>query len=123
MDEIEAGTEFLKRLNAFRPVKAACWLRKSEDEERYLYAALEGLTTDNTDIVYGEVRRITGEMKDHYIDPFRVKVISPEHRVAKAIAEVYHRFPGRIPPRFNGRVFAGMPVAEIYIYPEVQAKP
>jgi hypothetical protein len=64
MDEIDAGTEFLKRLNAYRPVKAACWLRKSEDEERYLYVALDGLTVENSDSAYREVLRITAEMKD-----------------------------------------------------------
>jgi len=122
MDEIDAGAEFLKRLNAYRPVKAACWLRRSEEEERYLYVALDGLTDENSDIAYGEVLRIAGEMKDQFIDPFRVKVITPEHSVAKAVAEIYRRFPGRIPTRFNGRVFAGMAVAEVYIYPELPAK-
>jgi hypothetical protein len=123
MDEIDAGAEFLKRLNDCQPVKAACWLRKSEDEERYLYVALDGLTDENSDIAYGEVLRIAGEMKGQYIDPFRVKLISPDHRVAKAILDIYRRYPGRIPTRYNGRVFAGMSVAEVYIYPEIEAKP
>jgi hypothetical protein len=122
-DEIDAGAEFLKRLNAYRLVKAACWLRKSEDEERYLYVALEALTAENTDSAYDEVLRIAGEMKDQYLDPFRVKVIAPEHRVAQALAEIYRRFPGRVPTWLNGRTFAGMAVAEVYIYPEVQRNP
>jgi hypothetical protein len=122
-DEIDAGTEFLKRLNAYQPVKAACWLRKSEDEERYLYVALDGLTAANTDLAYGQVLHITREMKDQYIDPFRVKVISPDHCVAKAILDIYRRYPGRIPTRYDGRTFAGMAVAEVYIYPEIEARP
>lgn len=123
MDEIDAGAEFIKRLNAYRPVKAACWLRKSEDEERYLYVALDGLTDKNADSAYGEVLRIAGEMKDRYIDPFRVKVISTDHPVAKAILDIYRRYPGRIPTRYNGHAFGGTGVAEVYIYPEVEAKP
>src|SRR4051812_23325981 len=121
IDEIDAGAEFLKRLNAYRPVKAACWLRKSEDEEQYLYAALDGLTDENSDSAYSEVLRIAGEMKGQYIDPFRVKVISPDHRVARAILDIYRRYPGRIPARYDGRVFAGMTVAEVYVYPEIEA--
>jgi hypothetical protein len=123
MEEIGAGAEFLKQLHAFQPVKAACWLREAEYEERYLYAALEELTDDNFDIAYGEVLRITGAMKDHYLDPFRVKLISTSDPVAKAVMDVYRRFPGRIPTRFNGRVFAGRAVAEVYVYPEFQTKP
>lgn len=122
-DEIEAGAEFLKGLNAYRSVKAACWLRKSEDEERYLYVALEGLTASNTDIAYVEVLRIAKGMADQYIDPFRVKLISPDHRIAKAILDIYRRYPGRTPTHYDGRVFAGMSVAEVYIYPEIEAKP
>jgi hypothetical protein len=34
MEEIDAGEEFLRRLDAYRPAKAACWLREAENEER-----------------------------------------------------------------------------------------
>lgn len=123
MDEIDAGRELLERLNAYRPVKAACWLREAEDEERYLYAALDGLTVENRDSAYVEVLRISRAMTNLYIDPFRVKLIAPDHRVAQAILEIYRRFPGRVPTHVNGTVFAGMSMSEVYIYPEVQAKP
>jgi hypothetical protein len=123
MDEIDAGAEFLKQLHAYQPVKAACWLREGEDEERYLYVALEGLTEDNFDVAYGEVLRITAAMKEHYLDPFRVKLISKSDPVARAVMDIYRRFPGRIPTRFNGRVFGERAVAEIYIYQEFQTKP
>jgi hypothetical protein len=52
-----------------------------------------------------------------------VKLISPGHRVAIAILDIYGQYPGRIPTRFNGHVFAGMAVAEVYIYPEIAANP
>jgi len=122
-DEIDAGTEFLKQLSAFMPVIAACWLREAENEERYLYAALDGLTDDNFDIAYGEVLRITGVMKDGYIDPFRVKLIGRDHSVAKAVIDIYRRYSGRIPSTVNGRVFAGMAVSEVYIYPPLTSNP
>ncbi len=102
---------------------AACWLRESDDVERYLNAALDGLTVENTAIAYREVLRITQEMTDRYIDPFRVKLISPDHPVAKAIAEIYRKYARRFNPRFNGRVFAGTAPAEVYIYPQFAGKP
>jgi hypothetical protein len=117
MDEIEAGEAFVKQLSAYRPVKAAGWLRGAEDGERYLYIALEGLDDSNTDAAYAEVLRIARQMKDHYIDPFRVKLISPDDPIARAAMELYQRFPGRIPTRFNGSVFGDTAVAEAFVYP------
>ncbi len=119
MDEIDAGAEFLKQLHTYQPVQAACWMREGEDEERYLYVALEGLTNGNFDIAYGEVLRITEAMKDHYLDPFRVKLMTADDSVAKAILQIYSEFPARIPTRLNGRVFAGRGVVELYIYPPI----
>jgi len=43
--------------------------------------------------------------------------------MAKAILDIYRRFPGRIPPRFNGPVLGGVAIAEVYIYPQLPAKP
>ncbi|MFO0930382.1 MAG: hypothetical protein U0736_25700 [Gemmataceae bacterium] len=120
---IDAGAEFLRHLHAYRPVKAACWLREGEDEERYLYVALDGLAEDNTDAAYMEVLRITQRMKDHYLDPFRVKLIRTSDPIAQAVMDLHRRFPGRIPPPVYSRVFAGTAVAEVYVYPDLHAKP
>ncbi len=123
MDEIETGAEFLKGLHAYSPVTAACWLRADENAVRYLYVALDGLTVDNSDIAYREVLRITQGMKDRFIDPFRVKLIRQDHPVAKAVHEIYRRYQGRIPAGFDGRMFPGQAVAEVYIYPQFAGKP
>lgn len=123
IDEIDAGREFLKRLNAYRPVIAACWLRKDENEERYLYAALEGLTFEKTSDAYNEVLRITKEMTDLYLDPFRVKLVGEDDPVARAVRETYRRYPGRMPTRLNDRIFTGMSVTEVYIYPPLAGAP
>jgi hypothetical protein len=118
MDEIEAGKALVERLNDHFSVIAACWLREGEGGERYLYVALDGLTVPKADLAYGEVIRIAGEMKDHYIDPFRVKIIGPTDPIAKAVTALYRRFPGRTPPtRLNEPIFGVGDVEEMYIYP------
>ncbi len=124
MDEIEAGEAFIERLHEHAPVKAAWWLRRAEEGDRYLYVAIDSLNESNFDVVYGEVLRIAGEMKDrYYIDPFRVNVVGTNDPMAKAIMDIYRRFPGRIPPRFDGRVLGGVAIAEVFIYPRLPAKP
>lgn len=116
-DEIDAGREFLKKLNDFRPVLGACWLLEDESETRYLFIALDGLTVENTGEAYSEVLRISQEMTDHYIDPFRVKLIGCDHPVTKALLEFYQRYKGRARIRVDGQIFAGRSFADLYIYP------
>jgi hypothetical protein len=120
-NEIEAGKNFLEKLNAFKRVAGACWLRGAENEERYLYAVIKGLTSKDFNNAYGEVFRITKGMRS-YLDPFRVKLIGEDDSIARAIAEIYRKYPKQIPPSTNDRVFAGMPVADVYIYPPLKRK-
>ena len=121
MDEIAAGKEFLKQLDAYQPVKAACWLRSDEGGGRYLYVALDGLTEEKKDAAYGEVGRIARAMTDHDIDYFRVRLIGTTDPIAKAVMDIYRRFPGRNPTRFAGSALGNIPLAEVYIYPPVPA--
>jgi hypothetical protein len=118
-DEIDAGSAFLNELNRHRRVVAACWLRREETEERYLYAAIEGLTSENSDLAYGEVLRISNSMKTGFIDSFRVKLIGESHPIARELAEIYKRHPNHVPTRVDGGAFAGGGLEEIYIYPPV----
>jgi hypothetical protein len=124
IDEINAGQAFVKRLHDYVPVKAAWWLRRAEQWIRNLYVAVDVSNQSDVDLAYGEVLRITREIKDdYYIDPFRVKVVSTNDPVAKAIMDSYRRFPAGIRPRFDGRVIGGVAVDEVYIYPPLPAKP
>ncbi len=61
-----------------------------------MFAALDGLPVENSDIADGAALHIAREMKDHYIDPFRVKLIGTDHAVAKAVTKIYQRYPGRV---------------------------
>jgi len=124
IDEIEAGKELIQRLNDRFPVIAACWLRDDSGGGRNLYIALDELTRPKEVLANAEVRRIADEVKDHYIDPFWVSIIEPTHPIAKAVTEIYRRFPGRRPPsRSTEYGFGGVGVAELYIYPPLPKKP
>jgi hypothetical protein len=124
IDEIEAGKELINRLNDSFPVIAACWLRKDESSSRDLYVALDELTAPRRDLAYREVVRIADEVRDQYINPSWVNLIEPTDPIAKAILEVYARFPGRKPPTRTGDYkFGGVEVGELYIYPPLPKKP
>ncbi len=116
-DEIEAGAEFLRRLDALRPVTTACWLREDDESESYLNVSLEGLTEGTVKSSYDLVRRAVNDMKERYFDPFRVRLITPDDPVAKSVADIYRRYPGRTPSRWDAGGFGGLPATELYIYP------
>ena len=121
-DEIDAGEAFIKEMNAAMPVAGACWVTPTEDGERYLYVVVKNLTEDTVDAAYGEVLRIAIQLKDQqYFDPFRVRIIGPDDPIARALLEIYQRCSG--PTRYDGRVFGGQAVAEVYVYPQTVLRP
>jgi hypothetical protein len=116
-DEIEAGAEFVKRLDKVMPVTAAFWLKEDDEGLWYLYVASDRVDDTNLRQSYGEALRVADQAPSPYLDPFRIKLISMNHTLAQAALEINHQFPGRIPTRFGGTKFGGMAVAGVYLYP------
>jgi hypothetical protein len=117
IEEIEAGAQLVREFDRYAPVKAAFWLKASDEDQRYLYLASDRIDDTNFDLAYGEVLRVAGEIQSPYLDPFRVMVISGDDPLALAAAELNNRFPGRLPTRFGGTRFGGLTVDDVYIYP------
>jgi hypothetical protein len=117
IDQIDAGARFLGEFQKYAPVRAAFWLKESDEGEWSLYVASDKITDDNFDEGYGEVLRIAGMLRDTPFDPFEVKLIGVDDPLAKAALDIHRRHPGRVATRFHGKVFGGLPVDEVYIYP------
>lgn len=117
MEEIDAGAELVRQFDRFEPVKAAFWLKASDDEHRYLYIASDRIAHTNLDQGYAQVVRLANKMPTPYLDPFRVKLVGAEDPLAKAAVGINERFPGRMATRFGGMTFGGINVDDVYIYP------
>jgi hypothetical protein len=117
MEEIDAGAELVRGFDRYEPLKAAFWLKASDEDHRFLYLASERIDDTNFDVAYGEVLRLADEMRSTHLDPFRVKLIGADDPLAEAAVELHHRFPGRMATRFGGKTFGGVSVDEVYIYP------
>ena len=116
-EQIDAGARFLGEFQKYAPVQVAFWLKESDNGEWNLYVASEHITDDNFELAYGEVLRIAGELRDPSFDPFQVKVIGADDSLAKAVLDIHRRYPGRAANRLHGKVYGGLPVEEVYIYP------
>src|SRR3954449_4517715 len=93
-EEINAGAIMVREFDRYEPVKAAFWLKASDEEQRYLYLASDRIDDTNFDVAYREVLRLANEMRSPYLDPFRVKLIGGEDPLALAALDINKRFPG-----------------------------
>lgn len=116
-DQIDAGARFLGEFRKYIPVKAAFWLKESDEGEWNLYVASDQITDDNFDVVYGEVLRIAGHLHDPRFDPFQVKLLGGDAPLAEAALDLNRRCPGPVATHVQGRMFGGLPLEEAYIYP------
>ena len=99
METIETGAQFLEEFDKKIPVRAAFWIRVSEDDIGYLYVTSDQFNGKSVGAAYAEVLRIAREMQDPNFDPFRVKLIKPDDPLAQAAIEILQRFPAKVPTR------------------------
>jgi hypothetical protein len=116
-EQIDAGARFLGEFQKFVPIQSAFWLKNSEEGAWWLYVASDQITDDNFDVAYGEVVRIAGAIQDPNFDLFQVKLIGADDPLAKAVADIRRRYPGRAPIRLHGKTLGGITADEVYIYP------
>jgi hypothetical protein len=117
IEQIDAGARFLGEFQKYLPVQAAFWLKETEEGDWSLYVASDQITDDNFDVGYGEVVRIAGQLRDPWFDPLQVKLIGVSDPLARAALDLQRRYPGRVPARFHGKIFGGVSVDEVYLYP------
>ena len=117
IEQIEAGKNFIAELDKYVPVRAAFWLKVTEDSGWYLYIASGRITDQNVKAAYGEVARVSKTIDDPNFDLFRVKLIGVNDPFARAALELHKRFRARVPTHIRGRSFGGMSVEGVYVYP------
>ena len=116
-EEIEDGETLARAFDAYASVKIAFWVKSSDEDQRYLYLASDEINDGNFDVAYGEVIRLTNALGLLHLDPFRVKVVSGNDPLAAAALKLSSSYPGKIANRYGGRIFGGMDVDDVYVYP------
>ncbi len=115
-EQIDAGAAFVRAFNCYQPIKAAFWLKKTDENQTYLYLASDQINDANFDLAYGEVIRLSNQMRLHDFNPFRVKVLNADKPLARAAVEINDRFPGRLGSRLEDGLFGGVWIDSGYIY-------
>jgi hypothetical protein len=115
-EQIDAGSEFLNRLDKAVPIKAAFWLKTYVDGKWRLFVVSDEINDSNVYEHYGEVNRVMRDMRDPDIDQFRVKLVGTNDPLARAVLDYQALYPGKRIRRYDTHL-GGVGVEEIYIYP------
>ena len=117
IEQIDEGAIFLAEFARKYPVRVAYWMKPTEDAQWYLYVVSDQINDKNIKEAYREVRRVDQQRMSPCFDRFRINLLSADDANATATLDIRSRYPGRLPIRFNGKSFGGLPVEGVYIYP------
>jgi hypothetical protein len=117
-NQVNDGLKLLDRLQKEKiPVKAACWLKPSDEDRWSLYISTPLVEQAGPVEAYRKVYGCLRSLEDLWITDTDVKLIGENHPITKDVLDLMHRYPGRIPTRSLRPFLGGLAVEEVYIYP------
>ena len=98
-------------------VSSAFWTKAGDDEQWYLYIASPLVDAAGVTEAYRRLHPIFWELRDQQfsIDPFAIKLISPQSALAQAAAKLSDNYQGIT--RSGGTQLGGVSVEGAVIYP------
>lgn len=121
---LQDGRALLERLAAEGvPMTGACWLREAESEQWYLFLATPLVSRgSSTREAYGQVSATLRRFEEPlWVRLMDIKVVAADGPVGKALQELYARYPGAKPIRFDGDRFGDVPISGAFVYPPTVA--
>ena len=98
-------------------VASAFWAKTSDEDKCYLYIVSPLVSDEGYAKAYGRIHPVVRELQKEsfWVDPFEVKVLSPQSPIAEAAAKLRGDHPGIT--RSGGTQFGDVTVEGAYIYP------
>jgi hypothetical protein len=117
-EQIAAGSELVRRVNAAMPVSAAFWLKEIDEPRWYLYITSDALVDQAPRMGYKVVREVIDAMgEDPAIDLFQVKVLPSNDPLAQEATNVVRHLARNVPVQLGTIRFGGRAVEDVWIYP------
>jgi len=98
-------------------VKAAFWLYTSEADQYFLYLVSDVVDQKGVTEAYRQVYKALRRLTNPWINPFEVKLVSPDKPVAKAVIDFLSKQRAPLPTRIRGTNLGDVYVEHAYIYP------
>ena len=98
-------------------VKAAFWLYTTEADQWFLYLVSDLVDQKGITEAYKGAYKAMRRMSGLWINPFEVKLVSPDDPVAKAVVEFLSKQRAPLPTRVRGMNLGHVYIESAYIYP------
>ena len=123
VDQIDAGAEFLTRLQKYLPVKIAFWLKRSDTGRWYFYFASDKFNENNLEQGEEEVRRVSRGWWDPYLIWVPVSLLAVDDPLVRDVLQIQQLYSGKKPIRYDGYYLGDMSIDDCYIYPSPEPVP
>lgn len=115
-EEIETGREIIEKFNAYRPVKAAFWLKSGDDSQRYLYIASDDFNERSPREGYADLAYVMDTVDDKEFSEFWIKLIGTDEPLAQEAIKISQKFPTAMGARFGRQMFGNVYAEDGYLY-------
>lgn len=117
-NEIDEGQRLLDRLaeERFRVI-AACWMKPSDQERWSLYICTPEVEKKGLFDAYFEVNRVARSLESAWITSADIKLVGENHPLSRDLREMTQRFGSQMPVRTRHAILGGLPVDEVFVYP------
>jgi hypothetical protein len=116
-EKLEAGKEFIDELTKVIPVKIAFWLKREDESQWYLYVASDDIRDVTKRSGYEKALRVALDLGNGNLDPFEVKLLKADDRLAVAAWEIQQRYQNKPRVLYRDRELGGVGIEGAYIYP------
>ena len=123
VDKVLAGADFVRRFHEQVPVKAAFWLRPSENRHLYLYIVLEQDDDEAEDRGNWEVIRLAQLRPTPHLSPYQIILISADNYLARTALGLLALYPGDFTSHVGGLECPGIDVDGTWVYPSTLTEP
>jgi len=122
-EQIDAGAEYVTKLDQVLPLTAAFWLKTTLDGRWYLYVAPEQMRTGTgVGLAARPVMQVARELQDPNINPlFTVKLVASDDPLTLAALDYLQLYGGTKPVRVDAPVFGDRAIEGAYLYPLLAA--
>jgi hypothetical protein len=120
-EQIEAGRELLTRFEKQFPVKAAVWVKNSNDGKWRFYIVLDQPNTGRVSI--NHLGNVWAELRSPYLNISRLSLREPDDPIAQDAAGLFMLYSSDRGFWYEGSTFGGIPSERAYLYPTSVAIP
>ena len=116
---VDAGKRFVEEFDKTFPIAVAFWLKDRDESSWNLHIASRQINDADRQKAFGEIVRVTTQMKDPYVGLMDIRLQKMDDRIVQFALDIQRRRPG-LTMVFDVPSYYGVEVEGMYLYPPLQ---